>query len=598
VPNAAGYFFQISTTPTFKTTVFQADISDTSVSVSGLGSFTKYYWEVRDSTPLSVSCFQATPYSFTTVLRPPPAPPVLVSPVENANKDSTNPAFSWHPGYQATSYEIQISVDSFATTIKDTVVADTSYTYSGDSILNCTSYRWRVLARNSAGNTAYSAPRSFTTMFLVPGVPSLVSPPDSATGLPAQPKLKWKGDVCSQTYTIQVASDTGFTALVLNVAVNTPDSIVVSTPFYGISTYYWRVRANSTTGSGLFSAYRTFTTALFIPSVPALVSPGQDDVIVTQQATLIWKTSIDNPATYHLQVDIDSTYPHPLVDTVTADTSYTTPPLPFCSKYFWRVSASNAAGTSAWTTPTRAFFSATVVPAHPILTSPHDTATGVPFVATLHWLPADPCTQKFHVQVSTDSLFSPPAMVADSTLALDSIRIGPLKSKVEYFWRVAAIGIQGASPLDSARRRFTTTELTPPDSVVPVAPPDSATGLPLTVRIAWDSSARATDYHLFVAYDSAFTLRAFEDSTITQLFQLVGPLPNNTKFFWKVRASNKVGIGSYSAVWSFSTLAPPSPPVPVHPVAGDPKVSSNGGFNFYWTIPDRADSTYELQIEK
>jgi Secretion system C-terminal sorting domain len=65
-PGAAAYQLQVSTDPSFATTVVdQSDICDTSRSVSGLSSLTVYYWRVRASNA-GVNGGWATVWSFTT----------------------------------------------------------------------------------------------------------------------------------------------------------------------------------------------------------------------------------------------------------------------------------------------------------------------------------------------------------------------------------------------------------------------------------------------------------------------------------------------------------------------------------------------------
>ncbi len=95
--------------------------------------------------------------------------------------------------------------------------------------------------------------------------------------------------------------------------------------------------------------------------------------------------------------------------------------------------------------------------------------------------------------------------------------------------------------------------INPPDAPVLISPPDSATNQLTSLRMTWHSALTATGYDLQVSTDSLFGSVAYEDSTLTDTSTVAGPFVNFTKHFWRVRAKNVLGWGSWSGVWRFTT---------------------------------------------
>jgi hypothetical protein len=120
---------------------------------------TKYYWRVRAKNASGSTSFTA-PWSFTTA-GVAPAPVSLVSPAHGSTLASTTQQFTWHRGTPSvTRYWFEIAMDSlFATRQPDSTLTDTSKTML--TLLNNTTYWWRVRAGNTEGWGAFSETRRF-----------------------------------------------------------------------------------------------------------------------------------------------------------------------------------------------------------------------------------------------------------------------------------------------------------------------------------------------------------------------------------------------------------------------------------------------------
>lgn len=97
------------------------------------------------------------------------------------------------------------------------------------------------------------------TLITVPGSPGVQSPADGAVNVGFTPTFAWTSVAGATGYTIEIDDEPSFVGLVHTAAVAT-------TSYTGKSlepgtTYYWRVRASNTCGSGTASAAADFTTS-------------------------------------------------------------------------------------------------------------------------------------------------------------------------------------------------------------------------------------------------------------------------------------------------------------------------------------------------
>jgi len=104
--------------------------------------------------------------------------------------------------------------------------------------------------------------------------------------------------------------------------------------------------------SALSNVASSKTTTVNIPSPPTLVSPADASTVETLTPTMQWQASAD-ATSYGIQIASDSGFSNLLVNqTGITATSYTVPSgkLEDGKTYYWRVNATNATGTSSWTT--------------------------------------------------------------------------------------------------------------------------------------------------------------------------------------------------------------------------------------------------------
>jgi len=179
------------------------------------------------------------------------------------------------------------------------------------------------------------------------------------------------------------------------------------------------------------------------PPAPTLSSPANGATGVSIPATLSWNAS-SGASSYRVQVSTASDF-----STLTYDqsgitsTSTSVSGLAANTLYYWRVNASNAGGTSAWSA-TWSFTTGSVAPpAAPTLSSPATGSTNVSRTPTLSWN-ASSGAASYRVQVSTDAGFTTPVF-DQSGITSTSTTVSGLAGRTTYYWRVNASNSGGTS---------------------------------------------------------------------------------------------------------------------------------------------------------
>lgn len=282
---------------------------------------------------------------------------------------------------------------------------------------------------------------SFTTV--APGVPTLVSPADLAVNQPSNPTLVWNPVTNASTYRLQVSTSNTFGTTFYNDSTLTGTSQMVS-GLAPATSYYWRVNAKISGGSGAYSSVWRFTT-LGPPAAPVLVSPLNAAQNQPSSLTLSWLASV-GAVTYRLQIDTSAAFTSPVLlfnDSTITSTSEPITGLQVGVTYYWRVNAKNAAGTSAYST--RNFRTGLVPPQPPLLAAPADGDTVISTSPTLSWNPSTGAAT-YRLQVDTTAAFSSPTFVFDdSTITGLSEPVSGLTNGGTYYWRVNAKNSGGTS---------------------------------------------------------------------------------------------------------------------------------------------------------
>ncbi|MGA2667662.1 MAG: fibronectin type III domain-containing protein [Ignavibacteria bacterium] len=200
----------------------------------------------------------------------------------------------------------------------------------------------------------------------------------------------------------------------------------------------------------------------------------------------------------------------------------------------------------------------------------------------------------------------------DSTLlGTDSVKsVSGLNALTWYYWRLNSKSANGTS-LWSGTWKFKT--LGSPTQVSLFSPPNNSVNQPVNITFNWfkavdqflnkinlDKENRSlgpqnvSKYWFELSSDSLFTNIIVRDSTLTDTINFVSGLNNLTNYYWRVRARNEVGWGSYSAWFKFTTIiSAPAAPVLVSPTDGS--LGQNVSLTLVWNkLPTAA--SYRVQV--
>jgi alpha-tubulin suppressor-like RCC1 family protein len=395
------------------------------------------------------------------ILGVPPPAPILLSPANNAINQSTSLTLKWAAAATATGYQCQVSTDpTFATNI---IINDLALTDTTDAIKglgNSTVYYWHVKSYSSAGYSSFSVIDTFSTIAKPPDKPVLVSPINNATNLPATDTLVCTKALGASQYHWQVRTDLNFSSVNgFVVDDSTSDTMRVVTLSSGTK-YYWQVQSVNPLAASDFAGPDSFKVMVAPAVAPILLIPV-NNAINQRVDTLYMKwNQVSLASGYECQLSISPSF-SPLVVShdLTNDTTFIVTNLLNLQKYYWRVRAYNAGGTSPFSVPD-SLTTIIAAPSIPQLVSPVH-ATGVALKSTLIWRVAARA-EKYEVQLATDSQLD--SVGAFKTVAFDSTTTDttlqlstPLTANTKYYWHVSAMNMNGTSGYSNTPLYYFTT---------------------------------------------------------------------------------------------------------------------------------------------
>ncbi len=256
------YFYHVSRSASFTDTVVMGQTTDTTFVIGPIPGNVYFYWHVQAVNFLGSGSFSPTWQFHTTISRP--TVPALLSPADSITDMPSGFTLMWDSAAFATSYRIQVALDIYFANLKvndSTIIRQPGILPSKtiSSLLNSTTYYWRVNAKNQIGISAWSTVWRFTTLF-PPAAPELNIPYNGATEVPITPQFDWSIAQRADLYRLQVAEDTEFSRPIFDDSTISILSWQITNPLKSLSKYYWRVRGKNSVGWGAWSSVNNFTT--------------------------------------------------------------------------------------------------------------------------------------------------------------------------------------------------------------------------------------------------------------------------------------------------------------------------------------------------
>jgi hypothetical protein len=574
---------------------------------SDLDYNTTYFWRVRGNSD-DGSGLWSTTRIFETLA----GSVTKTAPVDDADLQSVTPEFKWLQSSEVTKYKIIVSTSAdLSSPVIDEILdfrtgkvignlnAESTHTYTPSTPLNYLStYYWNVVGLNSSDEEGVTNDIfQFETAPQVPDKVDLSAPENDRNNISVSPTFIWFHSARSINYSFQLATDSEFNNIVLDedISVPTLKQIIGFTEEYipsftpeedldNDTRYHWRVRGENGGGNGEWSNTWNFRTLWPAPPVIVVVSPSDGATDQPIRPTLTWE---DQPYAnwYYLEIydninltgtpvyskdeifsgfgdakaigSGENTSEVNIVEfTIDSDLDYST-------QYFWQVRGKNNTDDGAFSTK-RSFTTLIAAPDQVMFISPaHETfADSNPPKFT--WEEADRA-ESYELQIPNLSDFDD--LIVDKTGITDieytiEMTLDPTR---EWGARIRAINSTGPGEWSE-----TLIFGVPPVKVTLNSPGNGTDDIELKPEFSWNSVSTGSSYQIQVSADSEFGSFIIDESVTPNIakslanadelnngvltFKPENELLSNTKYYWRVRATNTNNAsGLWSETWNFTT---------------------------------------------
>jgi subtilisin family serine protease len=429
----------------------------------------------------------------------------------------------------------------------------------------------------------------------LPGAPALTSPVTASVDLPQALSLSWNASAGAASYDLQFSDRADFSNVLLTLNGLTQTRQPISGLGFG-ATYYWRIRANNATGSGLWSTPSSFTTALNTVAAPVLSTPVSGSTNQPTILSLTWNP-VNGATSYDLQFSDNADFSKILL-TLNGLTQTRQPisGLGFGATYFWRIRANNAGVAGTWSVAS-SFTTVLNSLSAPVLALPTSGATNQPVILTLTWNPVN-------TAVGYDLQFSDKPDFSRIILTLNGLTqtrqpISGLGFGATYYWRIRATAASGVSAWSVANSFITTAN----SAVPPVLslPANGAANQSQNLTLSWSPVANATGYNLQFSDNPAFTTVLLTLNNLNATSQPISGLAFGDTYYWRISTITPTGTSQWSAPNSFATaeavnnLPATTLPAPTLLLPTDRITGASRTPTLSWNAVQGA-TTYDLQV--
>jgi C1A family cysteine protease len=496
------------------------------------------------------------------------SPPVLSYPANNATEINEHLSMEWATVPDATSYEVQVCSDSACSQIVE------SGNPSGNSMFfvlePAKHYWWRVRANATCGEGPWSSIQSFTTRCFTNTL-ALTSPPDGETGIGSPTVLDWTDVPEAVSYDVQLCSNNSCTSLVQarNVASSQAD---VSLSTDGRQ-YWWRVRAVNYCGTSAWSPIRGFTMSTAPEVAPTLLAPSNGATDVYSTVRLDWN-DVPRATAYAVLIYKDAQCTQ-LAKSDYVAVSEWNGTLDQSTQYWWKVRGENDPYTgpisATWT------FTTCTGPPAPVSPNPSNGASNVRLTPTLDWEVPSGGTglTSYTVQLCSDSVCANQLYTTEVTASQWTVP-SSLDLNTTYYWRVRTHSLCGVGQWSAIWSFTTTTCPTPIYTPMLKYPLYGALDVSRTPSLEWQySSGYPGPYDVEVCSDDGCASALVSHQAMGWEWIVDSPLAGGTQYWWRVRAVNACGPGSWSMIYTFTTCSTLD-----SPSLTDPGSSVNNGQSY------------------
>lgn len=341
------------------------------------------------------------------------------------------------------------------------------------------------------------------------------------------------------------------------VSFRTGSTQIVINPNFGTIPDNWRVEVlNGATSSGNF-AFTVSAAGPILAVKPTSPTPSSGSSSQPRTPNLTWTTGA-NTTFFKIYLGTTSSLSTTnLVSTQGVQSPFFAPDtLNYSTTYYWRVDASNTAGTyttgDVWNFTTEE--APVVLAGKPTSPTPSSGSASQPRTPNLTWT-AGANTTYYKIYLGTTSSLSTPNLVSTQGVQFPFFGPDTLNYSTTYYWRVDASNAAGTYTTGDVWS-FSTETAPVLLAGKPTNPtPASGTGnLSRTQRFTWTAGANTSLFRIYLGISSNL---GNGTPTLTQTVQnaFLDPegLNYGTTYYFRVDATNSEGTITTGDVWSFST---------------------------------------------
>jgi O-glycosyl hydrolase/fibronectin type 3 domain-containing protein len=402
-----------------------------------------------------------------------------------------------------------------------------------------THYYYKVAAVNSKGESDSSGMATATTIAVPPGAPTGVRAfSQSSTSI----VVTWTPVANATLYNVYRSTTSGGTYS--EVGATASDSFT-NNGLSAATAYYYKVTAVDSAGESGYSSSATASTST-PPARPPAAPAGVGAVAQSSTSILVTWNAVSNATLYNVYRSTTSGGTYSEVGTTASD-SFTNNGLTAGTAYYYKVTATDSAGESAFSSAATATTPAPGSQLPPAPTGIGATAQSSASILVTWTAVSGATLYKVYRSASATDTF-----LQVGTTALDSFSNYGLTANTPYYYKVKAVDSAGESGFSNAATATTSA----PSNVVPGVP----TGVTATaqssssITVSWTAVSGAILYKVYrsPAPDSTYSQVAAQASNS---FQDNG-LSASTPYYYKVTAADSAGESNFSTAATATTSAP------------------------------------------
>jgi len=344
VSGANMYSLEISDVPNMQNKIVNVDsIKFAEFLAEDLPKNKWLYWRIqaksgaKQSEWSKVFCFKILPDE-------PLSKALLISPENNIKNFPTSGYFNWFKVNEASSYKVEVALDSSFTQIKERVDNIKNTVIMFTDYLSSTEYFWRVKAFSSKDSSDWSDVWNFMTAenSNLP-LMELLEPMDGSTKVAVGGQIQWNCDDTIKSYHLQISANAQFKSNVIDIS-NIKDEYFEYADLEYNTNYYLRIGSELQNSGIIWSETFEFLTEL---EPPVALLPLDSSIEIDKEGLLKW-TVPEGAESFDVQLSDDSLFNSLIIDVSGHPSNEMFYSLSDSTNYYWQVKCMNDSNESRW----------------------------------------------------------------------------------------------------------------------------------------------------------------------------------------------------------------------------------------------------------